>query len=198
MNPAHADVKAQRRGVRPRRPRGRREGVVRGASGGVRRVHGRSPESGSDDQCARLRCAAAHAASRAPRARALVICSRSRQATAVRPQPSSRRPARSMAWMPLAASLILVAAVGAYAVRLQLRVGELQSSMAVLVGAGSGADRSRRTTDRAAVDRPRALEPRSRDGVCDRQPPGAAAGQGVSGVGRHRAGAGQRRSRRAR
>ena len=42
------------------------------------------------------------------------------------------RPARSMAWMPLAASLILVAAVGLYAVRLQLRVGALQSSMAVL------------------------------------------------------------------
>ena len=35
-------------------------------------------------------------------------------------------------WWPLAASLILVAAVGAYAVRLQMRVGDLQSSMAVL------------------------------------------------------------------
>ena len=35
-------------------------------------------------------------------------------------------------WWPLAASLILVAAVGAYAVRLQMRVGDLQSSMEVL------------------------------------------------------------------
>lgn len=35
-------------------------------------------------------------------------------------------------WWPLAASLILVAAVGAYAVRLQMRVGDLQSSVAVL------------------------------------------------------------------
>jgi hypothetical protein len=37
-----------------------------------------------------------------------------------------------MMWLPLAASLILVAAVGAYAVRLQTRLGELQSSMAVM------------------------------------------------------------------
>lgn len=44
------------------------------------------------------------------------------------------RPVRSemRSWWPLAASLILVAAVGAYAVRLQMRVGDLQSSMAVL------------------------------------------------------------------
>ena len=35
-------------------------------------------------------------------------------------------------WWPLAASLILVAAIGAYALRLQTRVAELQSSMAVL------------------------------------------------------------------
>lgn len=35
-------------------------------------------------------------------------------------------------WWPLAASLILVAAVGAYGVRLQMRVGDLQSSVAVL------------------------------------------------------------------
>jgi anti-sigma-K factor RskA len=44
------------------------------------------------------------------------------------------RPVRSemRSWWPLAASLILVAAVGAYAVRLQMRVGDLQSSVAVL------------------------------------------------------------------
>lgn len=41
-------------------------------------------------------------------------------------------PSRSRSWWPIAASLILVAAVGAYAVRLQMRAGDLESSMAVL------------------------------------------------------------------
>lgn len=47
---------------------------------------------------------------------------------------AAARPVRSHSrnWWPLAASLILVAAVGAYAVRLQMRVGDLQSSVAVL------------------------------------------------------------------
>ncbi len=47
---------------------------------------------------------------------------------------AAARPVRSeiRSWWPLAASLILVAAVGAYAVRLQMRVGDLQSSVAVL------------------------------------------------------------------
>ena len=49
------------------------------------------------------------------------------------PQPARHRPpAHATSWWPLAASLILVAAVGAYAVRLQMRVGDLQSSVAVL------------------------------------------------------------------
>ena len=47
---------------------------------------------------------------------------------------AAARPVRSHSrnWWPLAASLVLVAAVGAYAVRLQMRVGDLQSSVAVV------------------------------------------------------------------
>ena len=49
------------------------------------------------------------------------------------PQPAQPRPRPPAShWWPLAASLILVAALGAYAVRLQMRVGDLQSSVAVL------------------------------------------------------------------
>lgn len=53
------------------------------------------------------------------------------QAAAAPPAQPRRRPHASQ-WWPLAASLILVAALGAYAMRLQTRVGDLQSSVAVL------------------------------------------------------------------
>jgi anti-sigma-K factor RskA len=63
------------------------------------------------------------------RARVLSSIDSAKASAATRARPPS---SPVMMWLPLAASLILVAAVGAYAVRLQTRLGELQSSMAVM------------------------------------------------------------------
>jgi anti-sigma-K factor RskA len=77
--------------------------------------------------------------------------------------PAARRRPIIWQWLPLAASLILIAAIGAYAVRLQMRVGDLQSSMAVLAAPDlvridlAGQDTAPQSSGRALWSRARGM-----------------------------------------
>jgi anti-sigma-K factor RskA len=77
--------------------------------------------------------------------------------------PAARRRPFAWQWLPLAASLILIAAIGAYAVRLQTRVGDLQSSVAVLAAPDlvridlAGQDTAPQSSGRALWSRARGM-----------------------------------------